>query len=211
MAAGARNPARLLLVEGKDDSAIVQSLCALHAMPEIFRVKQYGGKDPLLAAAPLEIRAEGRERVGIVIDADGDASARWQQVRAIIVKEGYDPLPKTLPADGLVHDHPSRARVGVWIMPDNASSGMLEDFAASLIPPGDALWAYASTSLDGIAAEHRRFAHVHRSKAHMHTWLAWQESPGAPMGLAISQKALDGRAENAARFVTWLRRLFVDD
>jgi len=40
----------------------------------------------------------------------------------------------------------------------------------------------------------------------MHTWLAWQESPGSPMGQAIGKGDLDANAPAAVAFVAWLRR-----
>ncbi len=100
---------------------------------------------------------------------------------------------------------------GAWIMPDNAAAGALEDFTASLVPPDDALWRRAGEAVDSIPEEHRRFPPVRRSKAHIHTWLAWQESPGSPMGQAITKGDLDANAPAAMEFVGWLRRLFVDD
>ncbi|HST61263.1 MAG TPA: DUF3226 domain-containing protein, partial [Longimicrobium sp.] len=56
----------------------------------------------------------------------------------------------------------------------------------------------------------RRFSPVHRSKALIHTWLAWQEQPGSPMGQAIGKRDLDAQAPQAQRFVAWLQRLMVD-
>ena len=96
-------------------------------------------------------------------------------------------------------------------MPDNGSPGALEDFAAWLVPVEDALWAQAGEAVDAIPFEFRRFPEIRRSKAQIHTWLAWQESPGSPMGQAITKGDLDARAPLAEAFVGWLRRLMVSD
>ena len=56
--------------------------------------------------------------------------------------------------------------------------------------------------------EERRFAEVHRSKALMHTWLAWQDDPGTPIGLAITKRYFDPETPHATAFVEWLSRLF---
>jgi hypothetical protein len=205
------SPRRLLLVEGKDDSAFVQSLCRAHRLPQVFRVQETGGIHELLQTAPVAIRA-GLECVGVVLDANGDARARWASVRQLLHDEEYREIPDHPDAGGVVLAGPgTRPRVGVWIMPDNASAGMLEDFAASLVASSDFLWTHAEQAIDAIPAEHRRFADVHRPKALIHTWLAWQEGPGSPMGQAITKGDLDANAPPAQRFVAWLRRLMVDD
>jgi hypothetical protein len=100
---------------------------------------------------------------------------------------------------------------GAWIMPDNGSTGALEDFAAALVPASDTLWTRAGEAVDAIPDEERRFPEVRRSKVHMHTWLAWQEHPGSPMGQAIGKGDLDAQAPAAQRFIAWLRRMMVDD
>lgn len=45
-------------------------------------------------------------------------------------------------------------------------------------------------------------------KAFIHTWLAWQESPGRPMGQAITAHCFEYNAPLANLFVEWLRNLF---
>jgi hypothetical protein len=96
-------------------------------------------------------------------------------------------------------------------MPDNASSGSLEDFLARLVPPSDACWSYASE----VVGEARRRGAPCKEKSHsksrLHTWLAWQEKPGLPFGTALQAKIFVHDSEDARRFVSWFRRLFVED
>jgi hypothetical protein len=91
-------------------------------------------------------------------------------------------------------------------MPDNASPGALEAFAAALVPDGDALWPYAAACLDGLPEQ--RFAAKDRGKARIHTWLAWQKTPREPIGRALSNGSLDAEAAPATTFAAWARRLF---
>jgi hypothetical protein len=42
----------------------------------------------------------------------------------------------------------------------------------------------------------------------MHTWLAWQEPPGARLHEAVRNHALDPRAPLARSFVDWMKRLY---
>jgi len=207
-----RQSPRLLWVEGKDDDAVTQSLCKVHDIPQVFKVHPKNGVDELLETFFTGLRAPGMERFGVVVDANGSAQARWESIRGTLEAEGYADVPKQLVSHGMiVPGTPHRPLFGAWIMPDNAASGAIEDFAAKLVPDGDALWSHATSAIDRIPEAHVRFPAVRRAKAQIHTWLAWQESPGSPMGQAITKGDLDARAPLAEAFVGWLRRLMVSD
>jgi hypothetical protein len=201
---------RLIWVEGKDDSAVVKSLCQ-DQIPEVFKVESKDGVDRLLETFYTELRAPGAERLGIVVDANGNSQARWDSIRHTLEAEGYPDVPERPAPDGtLLPATAHRPVFGAWTMPDNASPGALEDFAASLVPADDLLWRRAGETVDRIPEHQRRFPNARRSKAHMHTWLAWQEYPGSPMGQAIGKGDLDAHAPAAGRFMAWLQRLMVD-
>lgn len=210
MAARNKLPPRVLWVEGKDDSAVVQSLCNQHDVPETFRVVDKEGIENLLDGLPIQLRSPGLERFGVVLDADADVQARWTSIRNMLLAEGYEAVPAEPSPTGTMLSAPDLPLFGAWLMPENTEPGMLEDFAAALVPEGDFLWTHAGEVIDGIPAEHRRFTDGHRAKAHIRTWLAWQEDPGAPMGLAITKRYLDAGAPQAQRFIVWLRKLMVD-
>lgn len=204
---GLTRTTRLLWVEGKDDSAVSRSLCAAHELPE-FVVQAKNGVDEILDTFFTRLRAPGADRFGVLVDANGNAQARWDSIRGTLGEEGYREIPERLHQDGTIVQGPRhRPRFGARIMPDNRSPGAVEDFVAMLVPAGDALWVRAGDAVDSIPNEHRRFPAGRRSKAHMHTWLAWQEQPGSPMGQAIGKGDLDAHAPAAQRFVAWLRRL----
>jgi hypothetical protein len=177
-----------------------------------FRVEERGGLEKLLAGISVTVRAATLQRFGVVVDANGDVRSRWRDLRRLVVREGYQNVPDA-PEEGgtILPAAPLLPRFGIWIMPDNGSPGALEDFAAQLVPAGDALWTRAGEAVDSIPEADRRFPGGRRSKAHMHTWLAWQEQPGSPMGQAIGKGDLRADAPAALRFVAWLRRLMVDE
>jgi hypothetical protein len=202
---------RLLWVEGKDDREVIRNLWFRHSLPLDFEVEDRKGVEGLLDGFPVQLRARGLERFGIVVDADQDLSARWAAVRGRLVAEGYGSVPEKPPREGAVLEAEDLPTFGVWIMPDNAVAGALEDFAAALVPDGDSLWMHAGEAIEKIPPEQRRFPANRRSKAQIHTWLAWQASPGSPMGQAITKGDLDARAPLADAFVAWLRRLMVDE
>jgi hypothetical protein len=111
-------------------------------------------------------------------------------------------------AEGTIIEESLLPIAGIWLMPNNQLPGMLEDFVGFLVPQGDPLWNRAGECLNGIPAEHRRFYDVNRSKAHIHTWLAWQDEPGTPLGSAITKRYLDADAAHAKLLMDWVRRLF---
>lgn len=73
-----------------------------------------------------EFKESRLEALGVVVDANGDAAARWDQLRRSLGRE-FAGLPDQIPAEGLEVVHAQRPRFGVWIMPDNRCKGMLED------------------------------------------------------------------------------------
>jgi hypothetical protein len=205
---------RQLLVEGKNDQHVIWALCKQYQLPKTFSVEvpeEDGteGIEALLAGLPARLDEPKLETLGIVVDADRDLAARWQAVRDRLIASGYQHVPKVPPAEGWVDAPPDRPRVGVWLMPNNQLPGMLEDFVAHLIPSNDGLRPKAEAILQEIElAGLNRYTSVHRPKALIHTWLAWQETPGMPMGQAITARVLSYDCAIALTFVEWLQRLF---
>ena len=93
-------------------------------------------------------------------------------------------------------------------MPNNQLTGMLEDFCRYLIPDDDRLWEHAEDIVQKVMQVQRHFPEEHHMKAKIHTWLAWQEKPGKPLGLAILSEFLNARADDAKPFVEWIRLLY---
>lgn len=155
--------------------------------------------------------SEDGDIVGLVIDADSDLNSRWQSLRDVVIRAGYRDVPTTPERDGTILDHPVGAllpRIGVWIMPDNQTKGILEDFLRFLVPAGSHLFDYVKFSVANIPEGEKRFSQQAEPKALIHTWLAWQEEPGNPFGTAITTRALDPEVAQVDVLVSWLMRLF---
>lgn len=203
-----------LLVEGKNDQHVIWALCKQHQLPETFSVEvpmeeDGQGIEVLLNQLPIRLREENLQTLGIVVDADSDLAARWEAVRDKLMKSKYENIPKVPPAEGWVYAPPDLPRVGVWLMPNNQLPGMLENFVAQLIPFDDVLHPKAEAVLQEIEQDCLNcYTSVHRPKALIHTWLAWQKTPGMPMGQAITAKVLSYDCAIAFSFVKWLQRLF---
>lgn len=201
----------VLLVEGKDDEHVFYALLEHHQIPELFTIQNKEGIDNLLETLPLELKRSDLDHLGIVIDANTDLSGRWSSLRTILLKAGDVNVPESPEPEGtiLLLQRPDReVKVGIWLMPDNQLPGMLEDFIEFLVPEGDGLWPRAVDCVDGIPTEERRFRPRHRQKSNVHTWLAWQEDPGTPLGQAITKHYLDAESQRAHQLVDWIRRLF---
>lgn len=204
-----------LLVEGNDDRHVVWHLCKEHALPEKFTVEMAEGITELLDGLTIRIRAPGLRILGIMVDADENVTSRWQAIRDRLQDNGklqgltYTTVPAAPPSGGWISAEPDRPRIGVWIMPDNQQPGKLEDFAVGLIPGSDRLLTKAELVLQEIdTAGLRLYSATDQPKALIHTWLAWQQEPGQPLGTAITARSLRHNAPLALAFVDWLRRLF---
>ena len=205
---------KMLLVEGKDDEYVLKCLSGNRRGPRFDEVVHHGGDTKLLDAVPVWLKAEMDETiVGIVMDADTDIDARWQSLRDRLVKLGYTAVPKAPAADGTVIDAPAGAllpRVGIWIMPDNQTNGILEDFLRFLVPTNSMLYNHVVNSVEAIPPGEQKFGPLRKPKALIHTWLAWQKEPGKPMGQAITARYLDPTVPQVDVLISWLNKLFND-
>lgn len=200
--------ANKLLVEGSDDVHVVLALCRKHNVPLTFEVVDNHGVTNLLKSIGVWLKTAPLERLGMILDADEDIEKRWLEVKERLVRAGYD-VPDEPLRGGVVLRQPDLPVIGIWLMPDNSSSGMLEDFLKFLIPKGDLLLPEAEDTLDRLEMEQiNGYKRVHRAKSLLHTWLAWQDSPGLPIGIAISHSYLDTNSKLGSQFVKWLREIY---
>lgn len=207
---------RILLVEGPDDEHVIGQML-LRRHPEGRRGLSFDfagnkGVENVLEQLKTLAFLNDTEVVGAVIDADGDPTARWAAVRDRLraighrdIGEGPTGRSLIVPAD------PSKglARVGVWMMPDNLAPGALEDFLRALASTDPAM-QHATGVVDdvidrGLAAFEPA---TQKSKAIVHSYLAWQATPGQPYGLAVKARTFDTDHALADAFLAWLTELF---
>jgi len=202
------NEKSLLLVEGKDDEHVFYSLLEHYGFPDCFQIKDCKGIENLLEIFRVQlVKTIDITAIGVIVDADESVEKRWASICSILTGAGYA-LPKSPGKNGTIIDpsDPFRPKVGFWIMPDNQTPGMLENFVQCLVPAGDDLLTYARECVAAIPQP--RFIENHRAKAEIHTWLAWQENPGTPLGQAITKKYLDPSCKQSESIVEWLKQLF---
>ena len=202
-----------LLVEGNDDQHVVWALCEKHNVPESFDVIDCESVENVLKAFEIRLKiSDNNQRIGIVVDADVNLKSRWDSIVSILKKIGkYDIATIELSQDGLILEpiDTTYPKVGIWLMPDNNQNGMLEDFMTALATPDDVLMKKSEEVLTELEKKGiQKYKSVHRSKAKIHTYLAWQDTPGRPMGQAITANILNADSELAVKFANWLKELF---
>ena len=206
-----------LLVEGDEDKHVFTQLLGQHRVFEKFKIKDesleiksHNGIENLLNLRTLRnyLVVDKSRRYGIVLDADEDLAARWKQIKTICEAIGYHNVPPGPSPDGTVLSQEGLAMVGIWLMPNNSVSGMMEDFIGWLVPRDDILWPMAGDVVQKVIERDRRFRKTYISKACIHTWLAWQKDPGTSIGMSINKHYVDASASHAQQFIIWIRKLF---
>lgn len=214
-----------LHVEGTDDKHAIKHLLLRHGVecplageviPETLpakfpEIKPAGSKDKVLDAMAQAVRFGTGHSVGFVVDADDAAANSWRAVRNRLSFLNLKP-PADLPATGFVADVPDyRVRVGVWLMPDNRTSGALEHFLKDLVDKNDPLLTLAKESTASAHDLGAKFPDVKHVKAVVHAWLSWQEEPGRPFGTAIAANYFNADSQTALPFLRWFDELFGTD
>ncbi len=218
-----------LLVEGPDDMHTVINLIQknnitwtrsdprIPFIPEVGQEK--GGLENLINRLEVlfkRLYSVDEGSLGVIIDADNEPMNHWMKIRDWFERAGREILlPKEPQLGGVVVQLPKRrSRIGIWMMPDNHSAGCLEHFLEKLIPVEDAYWPYAQ-EVTGEAEKRgapfgRNKNNNKRKKAEIHTWLAWQEDPGQPFGIALTREVFHYVSPESTQFLAWFRRLFLE-
>lgn len=201
-----RPPNRILLVEGQNDKHVVIHIRQRSQSVSDFHIEDKGGIEALNQTIGAEIDVPGRQVVGILIDANDNAQARWASVVRRLSDEAIQAPVKPSP-DGTVIYTKGKPRVGIWLMPDNESPGELEDFVAQMLPVDDSVWPLSKRYINDIPEAQRKFPEGKTLRAQLHAWLAAREDP-RQMGSAITRRDLEIDGALCQKFIAWLEELF---
>lgn len=215
---------QIFFVEGADDRGVVKALLRASGKNDQWferacRIAGGNGNfSEMLEGLALSLKnTKAYDVIAIISDADEDAQSTWSNILKTFrnalgpTAQSYD-FPETLPRDGFLAN-PKRdglPTLGAWIMPNNRSGRMLEDFFLRLISENDLLLQEAERVLLDLESKGlKRYKKIHRSKAKVHTWLAWQDPPGKPMGLGmdIFKDRMVLKAPEAVEFLEWIETL----
>ena len=205
-----------LLVESPNDQHFIKNLFkkikGLGEKDRIgFEIFPCDGISELLKIIPAQLISSDIETLAIVVDADEDLPKRWKEIKSIFEKYGYQ-IPETPRLEGEVIDKQGvYPKIGIWLMPNNLTTGILEDFIAKIISEDDKLKPMVVEVLDDIEKKGLHlYKPQYRPKALIHTWLAWQKEPGKPFGWAITLGYFDSNSNLTKTFISWLDKLFIN-
>lgn len=201
----------ILLVEGSNDYHVVGALCKIHGPSvELFTTEDCKGDGKALKRLNgLIASSEKPSVIGLMLDADRpDVAGRWQSIQDKLREQPYR-LPAQPTATGTIISSTEIGypRLGFWLMPNNQDAGMLEDFIMEMIP-NTCVSAIEQCLGQAHLSACSAYKAVHHTKAVVHTYLAWQDEPGKPIGQAITAQALQPYTSTATQFSTWLNNLF---
>lgn len=210
--------AQRLIVEGKNDIKVIGELCKQRNLPSPLGYEERKYKDFVIVSGSIEkLRLDVETvftvseitNIGIVLDADVNIASRWQSICDVLRQQGYGDLPDEPSVEGTIIVQANLPKIGIWIMPNNQLTGYLEHFVELMIPEEDTLFPIAQyTTQNLIDSSQSKFRLVDKQKADIHTWLAWQENPGVPMGTAINNKYLSAESPIAIQFINWIKNTF---
>jgi hypothetical protein len=205
-----------LLVEGDEERRVISHFMDQYVVwgnqPQewVADVKSFNGVENLLKPGAIETASKvpGLKAIGIIVDADDQFDSRWSSVRDRCRKIAVN-FPDELPPEGLIHQNEHGLRIGVWIMPDNQSRGMLETFLGSLVTPSlGPLWSFAQESCIRSRDHGSPYTDPHYDKACIYTFLAWLEPPGRSLNVSVQARAFDSRSPLCEQFVRWFIDLY---
>lgn len=211
-----------LIVEGKDAIVLTAILIKKEIpSPKGYRnsykyknefVKIATGFSKIKAVLKEQLQSPDVEHIGIIIDADDKgAENRFKSLIDFIQKETTENLANAkLTSKGYCHKLNDGRTIGIWIMPDNLNEGYLENFVSSMIPKNDESWQFAQEKVKELSKEsYCKFNTTTQQKALVHTYLAWQKTPGLPMGTAVKAGFLKVENPLLENFTIWFKNVFV--
>ncbi|MCP4131242.1 MAG: hypothetical protein GY754_09700 [bacterium] len=220
------NAQSILLVEGKSDidffAALLNGL-QLADQVSITPPKDLGATMNSVTMFPglfdilmKNMNSGNLDHLGIIADADyvsgGGFPKRWKTLTEALKIHGYripDKPPK-LPYTGSIFRHQDLPPIGLWIMPDHAHNGMLEDFILQNIKLNiedqKKLLEYAKESINKLPV--KLFSEYQDAKALVCTWLSWQKRPGQTLDVAVNGDLLNLESPEMKGLLKWLKDVF---
>jgi len=216
----------VLLVEGYADRDFFNQVCKVINLNKTPKIKvatpqdyqsRRNTKEDVFKLLPsflkkIEDSDNDLERLAIVVDADEEQHGSGypktiQRVKEIV--ETHDFVLIENNENGLIFKHSDGlADLGLWIMPDNANEGVIEDFIKQCIRTNERnLFNHAVQVVNEIPT--RKFKPHHSTKAEIATWLAWQNPPGRGFYCAVEDNLLDADHSLFQKLENWLKQIFI--
>jgi len=192
---------RLLIGEGDDEVFFFGALLAYLHLDDI-QVEKIGGKDYLPLYLKELPRRPGVERLvalAVIRDADNDCTDAFAKCCGALNANGFV-VP---PAPGQIHV--GLPQVGVFIMPDNQRSGMLEDLCLDSVATDLALPCVDEFFRCVANAAGRQPGNL--AKARVQAWLSSQKETDSRIGVGAQKKYWPWDATAFQPLISFLRAL----
>jgi hypothetical protein len=201
----------MILVEGENDQHFLYNLCQKVNFNPVFKVEKVGSLEKAIYRFATDLKGNRQQPLGLIVDADMNLEKR-QSENIKEVGKYYTIQKKDFTKTGLIIQPALEQKFGVWIWPDNEKNGILEDLYLQLVQDGDLLLGEAKRVVGNLPnIEPIRFRPQHISKAIVHSWLAWQDNPGAPIGASLQRSNIDLSKPIIQNFKNWLKNLYTND
>jgi hypothetical protein len=216
---------QILLVEGDADEGLFTAICqkaGLGVKVTVGKPAKFGGEGSgkgntlhLLPTLIEQMRDGQISQLAMVIDADfiesdGLGFRSTLEKVAVILKE-YDykvgASLKSRPGGYCFKHSDGLPNFGLWIMPNNGADGLLEDFIKDSISANQKDLFKKATDAVG-ALQTPLFRPIHRSKADVATWMAWQKIPGQALRGVVGGELVDFTSGNAKQLMDWLQSIY---
>lgn len=192
---------RLLVVEGDDEINFFKKLLNVIGIADRVDIRQSGGKDQFKKRMPAFTVASGfrkLEMIAVIRDADENANDAFKSVTGVLRKIGLKTPDKP---GGYSSGVPM---VGVFIMPDNSSGGMLEDLCLDTVKDHEAM-----NCVDEFIACTKRLKEGPKniSKAKVQAFLATRSRDVNSLGLGAQMGYWNLESEKLQPLINFLNRL----
>lgn len=220
---------KVLLVEGEADKKLFEGVfkcleldaSVKIAPPKEFGKREYNTKGGMFNMIPSFIgqMADGQiKKFAAIMDADypdsggGGGMGYAETVNRftnIVHDFGYAPVKRAGQPDGIFYSHnDGLGDIGLWVMPNNKDDGMTEDWLRNCIIESEAnLLRHVEASIDAIPHP-VKFKEIHKAKARIATWLAWQKIPGQGAHRALEGDLLNAECEYFNKITRWLNYIY---
>ena len=172
---------KLLIGEGHEEVVFFSAFLKHLGINDV-QIEDYRGKYRLhqyFRALQLRPNFVQLRSLGIVRDADTDATSAFESVRDVLHDAGLAVPGASGQVAGV------NVRVGVWIMPDGWSPGMLEDLCLTAVQNDPAMPCvndyFTCSSHSGLPQPNNL------AKARVHAWLASRVEPDLRLGEAAEK------------------------
>ncbi len=191
---------KLLVVEGKDEINFFRVLFEHMGISDSIDIRDAGGKDRFKTVLPTFTIASGFKsikKIGIVMDADEHAENTFRSVSGTIEKIGLTPPEKP---GNFSKNIPS---VGIFIMPDNNSNGMLEDLCLSSVRDQKAMKCVEDFI---ICSQELQEKPKNIAKAKVQAFLAIKPTIVNSIGLGAQKGYWDLESDNLLPLISFLKK-----